>query len=142
VHVKQQERGQNGEEPLANSPRWSKVSGKWRLGLATTALLSKQKRTAAVLLGDTPTAVKGGMGAVRHDEAPWLGARSDGLEWRRRMAGAKASARFADEMLTGGGGVPFIGEGLSVICKNSSTESIYKQCLQSLISVRIWQKGD
>jgi hypothetical protein len=72
VHAKRQERGQNREEPLANSPRWSEVSGKRRLGLATTASLSKRKRTAAVLFGDTPTAVKGRTGAVRHDEAPWL----------------------------------------------------------------------
>jgi hypothetical protein len=39
------------------------------------------------------------------------------------------------------GGVLFIGEGLGIIRKNSSTESIYKLLLQSSIFVRIRQKG-
>jgi hypothetical protein len=72
VHGKRWERGQNGEEPSANSPRWSEVSGKRWLGLVAMTSLSKRKWMVVVLLGDTLVAVKGGTGAARHDEAPRL----------------------------------------------------------------------
>jgi hypothetical protein len=53
---------------MMDSPSWSTFSRKRWFGPAAMASLSKWKRMAVVLLGDLPTAVKGGTVVVRHGE--------------------------------------------------------------------------
>jgi hypothetical protein len=70
------------EGTTVDSPRRSALSGKRCFGPAVMASLSKWKRTAAVLLGDFPTVVKGGTGVARHSGAPRL------VGWAREAAGS------------------------------------------------------
>jgi hypothetical protein len=59
-HKKRWVQGQIREGTMADLPRQSALSGKWWFRPAVMASPYKWKRMAAVLLGDFPTAVKGG----------------------------------------------------------------------------------
>jgi hypothetical protein len=63
---------ENREKVTGYTPRQLKLSGRQWFRSVTTTSLSRWKRMVVVLLGDLLVVVKGGMGVVRHNEAPQL----------------------------------------------------------------------